>query len=192
MPDDNDIRIAGDHPSRETSEENVLDQTAQELEREKRNGNLERARQLGALVAGEMWASDSESLFGADASEGGQGLFERRLLYAFAASTGLERYTPNQLCARTALSSFYDILKKEAPDLYDQLENSFAFSFYYLDLRRGQKVPADIGKSFAMLCNREDDPVYAQLGEALYLRFLDVIKAQAGSLHFVVEPGGNQ
>ena len=53
------------------------------------------------------------------------------------------------------------------------------FSFYYLAFRRGNDVERRIGQTFAMLCSHDGDPIYQELGEALYCWFLSEVKASA-------------
>ena len=195
MCEDNDIRIAGSHPSREISSSADLDAEAslRELSREKENGNLEKARGLGAAAAAEVYADNGESFFGMDSSENAQMREQRQMLLAFAAVVGFDKYDPNAHCARAALSTFYETLKRDAPQIYDDVERSFAFSFYFLEYHRGRDVAAAIGQTFAMLCGRPGDSVCAQLGKALYLRFLDVIQSMAEHTGFVKEePAGKE
>ncbi len=189
MCEDNDIRIASSHPSRENppSNDRDIEASLRELNREKENGNLEKARGLGAAAAAEVYADDGASFFGIDSSESPQMREQRQMLLAFAAVVGFDKYVPNAHCARAALSTFYETLKRDAPQIYDDVERSFAFSFYFLEYHRGRDVAAAIGHTFAMLCSRPEDAVYAQLGKALYLRFLDVIQSMAEQTGFVKE-----
>ena len=54
-----------------------------------------------------------------------------------------------------------------------------AFSFYYLAFRRGGEIDRRIGQTFAMLCSHDGDPIFQELGEALYCWFLSVVKTAA-------------
>ena len=176
--DDSDMRIAGDHPSREL----LADDHGDEAVRERENGNLERARQLGALMAGEVWSLDSEN---ANPPESLQVAEQRRLLFAFAAAAGFDFFTPTPLCAHTALGSFYDTLGREAPALYEGVERSFAFSFYFLHLRREEHPAQGVGQTFAMLCGQEGDTAFIDRGAALYQSFLSIIRERANAMGFV-------
>ena len=64
-------------------------------------------------------------------------------------------------------------------------EDNGAFSFYYLAYRRGSEVERRIGQTFAMLCSHDGDPIYQELGEALYCWFLSVVKEEAENLKII-------
>ena len=57
-----------------------------------------------------------------------------------------------------------------------------ALSFYYLSFRRGGEVERRVGQTFAMLCSHDGDPVYQELGEALYCWFTSVVKRKIEEL----------
>lgn len=129
--DDSDMKIAGDdfddilEPQGESAEA-----VARLLEQEKANGNLSRARRLGAIMADEVSAiegGDSQP-----AEDIGSLLTQRRILLAFAVEVGLDAFLPNNLVAQTAQNVFYNTLHITAPAFYDDLQESGAFSFYYM------------------------------------------------------------
>ena len=105
-------------------------------------------------------------------------LLQRRLLLCFAVSTGLEEFAVTQQVARTALNSFYDSLKRSDPEFYDDIGSTGAFSFYYLAKRQRGDTVRRIGQTFAMLCGQDGDPVCQELREALYCRYLDMVKVE--------------
>lgn len=195
MCEDNDIRIAGSHPSREISSSADLDAEAslRELSREKENGNLEKARGLGAAAAAEVYADNGESFFGRTARRTPRCASSARCCWPLRPWWGLTNMFQMPTVPGAALSTFYETLKRDAPQIYDDVERSFAFSFYFLEYHRGRDVAAAIGQTFAMLCGRPGDSVCAQLGKALYLRFLDVIQSMAEHTGFVKEePAGKE
>lgn len=181
--DDSDMKIAG-QPNPQL-EQDPAEQVREELSENKRNGNLERARQLGALMAGEVWAYDGESCFGEDSEEDEIAKIQRHILFAFAVVNAFDRFTPNNLCAQTALNMFYDTLKEDAPSIYETVKDTSAFSFYYLALRSGSNLEYRVGHTFAMLCGKENCHPYEELGTALFLRFTDVAKKICDDLQFV-------
>lgn len=71
-----------------------------------------------------------------------------------------------------AKNSFNNELESLAPTLYKGIGDSGAFSFYYLAYRRGNEVDRRIGQTFAMLCAHDGDPIYQELGEAIYCWFI--------------------
>ena len=142
--DDSDMKIAGDdfddilEPQGESAEA-----VARLLEQEKANGNLSRARRLGAIMADEVSAiegGDSQP-----AEDIGSLLTQRRILLAFAVEVGLDAFLPNNLVAQTAQNVFYNTLHITAPAFYDDLQESGAFSFYYMYVRGGKQVERRVG-----------------------------------------------
>lgn len=64
MPfDDSDMKIAGDdfEPVKKADEQESVEATARQLAQEKSNGNLSRARRLGAIMADEVSAIDGST-----------------------------------------------------------------------------------------------------------------------------------
>ena len=93
-----------------------------------------------------------------------------------------DRFCISRLTAQTARQSLYHCLKEQSPALYEEVGGGGAFSFYYLAYRRGGEVERRMGQTFAMLCARDGDPVYQELGEALYCWFLSVVEQKAREL----------
>ena len=181
--EDSDIKIAGDSfdpaPARTTDDG---DETARELERQKSNGNLSRARRLGALMADDVSAVEGDTPAGDSALQ-----TQRRILLAFAVQVGLNRFLPGKLLTETATAVFYDTLRETAPAFFEDLQESGAFSFYYLCVRQGGDVEPAVGETFASLCGRADNPTYARMGEELYRRFIGQVQHFVEVLGFAVD-----
>lgn len=171
--DDRDIKIAG---SEKIEPEDNAAQDAEELRREHENGNLALARRLGKQLAQKLVDMDGEAFFGKDPGEDEALRDQRRLLFAFTAGYGVERFVPGKLLQDVTTNSFYNALKALLPEFYASLDSAGAFSFYYLCVRREEKPEAAIGKNFAMLSGKSGREVIERLGEALFIRFSDVIK----------------
>lgn len=174
MYSDSDIKIAGDRPS-----DDVLKNSGTEQERPAPSvQEIKAARAWGKAVA-EKFISDVTD------SETGEGeanlemLAQRRMLLSFAASIGFETLAENDTVGGLAQKSFLDTVKKNDPKHYLTAEDNGVFSFYYLAFRRGGDVERRIGQTFAMLCSHDGDPIYQELGEALYCWFLSVVKSEA-------------
>ena len=94
--DDSDMKIMGDdydlpEPKDDTQE------TAQLLQREKENGNLNRARQLGALMAEEVSAVEGDFPAVEPAL-----LTQRRILLAFVVEVGFDGNGPKRVLRNVA------------------------------------------------------------------------------------------
>ena len=182
--EDQDIKIAGDSFESAADDDSEGDQTARELQREKDNGNLNRARRLGAIMADDVSAIEGDSPSGDSVL-----MTQRRILLAFAVAVGLESFLSSSLLSETAQSVFYDTLRETAPAFYEDLQESNAFSFYYLCVRDGGQVENKVGKTFASLCGMTDNETYARMGEELYRRFIGQVQHYTEVLAFVPSEG---
>lgn len=167
---DEDIKIVGDKPSIDVKKN--LNSSA--------GGNKvsdeiqKKAEQWGRDVALEFIADANENPL---SEEIGNDIFiQRRLLISFTATVGFEEYAPDDTVTGIAQKSFLDTLKQKDVELYKTSTDTGAFSFYYLVFRRGFDLERRMGQTFAMLCSHDGDPVYHELGEALYCWFTSVIK----------------
>ncbi len=178
--DDRDMKIAGDDFEPAETGTAEADDDAQLLAREKENGNLSRARRLGAIMADEVSSIEGDSQTADSAL-----LTQRRILLSFAVEVEFDALLPNSLVAQTAQSVFYNTLRVTAPQFYDDLQASGAFSFYYLCVREGREVKEKVGQTFASLCGRKGDPDYERMGRELYCRFTAQVQHFVDTLEFV-------
>jgi len=179
--DDGDIKIAGDDFSLPATDDDI-EETSKLLQREKANGNLSRARRLGAIMA-----EDVAAVEGVNPADDIAGMTQRRILLAFAIEIGLESFLPNPLLTQTAQSVFYETLRQTAPAFYDDLQESGAFSFYYLCVRDNKDVEKCVGETYASLCGKANDRRLADQGKALYIHFIGQMRSLAESMEFSVE-----
>ena len=182
--EDEDIRIAGaEDDDADTDAE--AEREAAELLRQRETGNLDRARALGAQLARALSDMDGAVGFGQDARETPAVRAQRRLLFAFTVAYAIDEFVPGQVLQDVTLGMFYEALEENMPAFYGELDGSGAFTFYWLCVRNGGNVAAEIGRRFAMLASQSGDAVVEGMGEALFLRFCDEIKAVVGSAGFV-------
>ena len=173
MYSDNDIKIAGDKPSVD-----VIKNAGRSLAESGPSKELViRAENWGEAVARKFAKAITESGIG-ERESNLEMLSHRRMLLLFAASIGFETLADDTL-GGLAQKKFLDTVGKEDPKHFITAEDNGAFSFYYLAFRRGNDVERRIGQTFAMLCSHDGDPIYQELGEALYCWFLSEIKASA-------------
>ena len=173
---DEDIKIAGDKPSLSVKM-NLNSPTTAKSSGEESN---RRAKQWGKIVALEFLKDVSENSAGEPFDF--DMIIQRRLLLSFAATVGFEQYCSNDSLCGIAQKSFIDTIKKENEEIYKTSQDTGAFSFYYLAFRRGGETERRVGQTFAMLCSHDGDPVYQELGEALYCWFLSVVKTEAKNI----------
>ena len=180
MNSDKDIKIAGDRPSASVK----LNTKINEEELKLTPKQTKSAKLWGEAVALRFIKDITDSEIG-ERESNLEMLTQRRMLLSFAASIGFETVTDNEVLGGLAFKSFLDTVKKNDPKHYVTAEDNGAFSFYYLAYRRGSEVERRIGQTFAMLCSHDGDPIYQELGEALYCWFLPVVKEEAESLKII-------
>lgn len=168
--DDSDIKIfAGKAKEDDNSE---IFRLAEETKRHRDNGNSEKARRIGVLLAEKETAALSDpslKKFTGDPEI----LYEIKVLSVFTAESSAHIYMPNAILATTAVNGIYDSLQAQFPGFYKNITCGTEFSFYYLNLRRGVEVEENIGKTFAMLCEDENNGELASLGAAIYKELRD-------------------
>lgn len=185
MFQDSDMKIVGEKPSKDVKKNKELYGDITEYEKEKASGNIKKAKELGICIAKEFVSvckkdeltiseSDSESL-----------ITQKVLLLSFTVMAGLEEFCPNITVANAARSAFFDELNNLDKELFEKSSDTGAFSFYYLSFRRGTEVDRRVGQTFAMLCSHDGDPIYQELGEALYCWFLSSVQKMVQKVGFV-------
>lgn len=173
MYSDKDIKIAGDKPSLDVKK-NMENRTA---ESGPDKATVKKAREWGKAVALKFIEDASKSSDEEDVYY--EMLVQRRMLLSFTATVGFEQISPDDTLSGIAQKSFLDTVKASDSELYRTSGDTGAFSFYYLAFRRGNEIDRRIGQTFAMLCSHDGDPIYQELGEALYCWFLSVVKKAA-------------
>ncbi|MBR4909759.1 MAG: hypothetical protein IKZ47_00345 [Clostridia bacterium] len=168
VENDSDVKIAGDKPSRDIRK-NIAASEEKNVSGEQRAA----AKRVGAAVAEQFLKNAGE--LPEDNTDYGL-LIQRRLLLSFSATAGFEQYITDDTLSGVAQKSFLDALKKAGDEIYKTSSDMGAFSFYYLAFRRGNDIERRIGQTFAMLCSHDGDPIYQELGEALYCWFNSVVR----------------
>ena len=170
--DDRDIKVFRPSEVKKTDRESDVLSAAQELDSQRANGNLARARRLGEKLA-QFTPENAAKLGGIDIiGNGGTDpndlpsnvLYQARVLMLFTAQLTLHRLLAPVLSAE-AVNTMYDHLTE---GFYDNVMEGTSFSFYYLAVRKGFNIEANIGRSFAMLCGDEDGSEYADTGTLIY------------------------
>ena len=172
--EDFDMKIASDSPGKDLRRESAPEQFTDAL-REQASGNLKSARVFGADMAQRMLRAQ-ERLVPAE-QDAAQAL-PYKVLFAFCVAAGLELYSHSTFVFRAALNAFYDRLRQTHVGLYNDLDSTGAFSFYYLAFRRGGDIAAGIGATFAMLSGREGDKALCETGTSLYNRFMKYVAGE--------------
>ena len=166
---DSDIKIAGDKPSRD-----IKKNAGTKEEKSITKQQIEAAKKIGVSVAEQFLKDDAEQQFGDNTDY--DLLLQRRLLLSFSATAGFEQYIGDDTLIGVAQKSFLDTVRKAGEDIYKTSSDMGAFSFYYLAFRRGSDIERRMGQTFAMLCSHDGDPIFQELGEALYCWFTSAVR----------------
>lgn len=170
LTDDLDVKIAGDKPSLDVRRNKSTPVQDSSVSSEQIKG----AKEVGKAVA-KSFIADAETEVDEEFRDYDM-IVQRRLLLSFAATVGFEQYISDDTLVGIAQKSFLDTINKHSSEIYKTSSDTGAFSFYYLAFRRGSEVERRIGQTFAMLCSHDGDPIFQELGEALYCWFVSVVR----------------
>lgn len=183
--DDSDVKIFNDEKKDSFDEVSII----AEMTKNRSNGNSQKAKELGKTLAERFvdephLLSDLEHEVG-EIQRDDDTMYQMKVLLAFSAEYSINRLLVSPLLANTAVNALYDTVKKKAFDFYDRLDDAAEYSFYYLAVRKGVDIPQNIGVSFAMLCGKENDEYYKNLGKRLFEVAIYEIEKTINSVGFV-------
>ena len=158
---DEDIKIAHIGENKTNSHDDS------EYHRNLKNGNIDKAKEVGAKIAADIvssaaleWEEESDTSF--------EILLQRGLLLASSAVVAIESASLPGVIEDVIKQKFFASLQLLDNGMYKETAESGAFSFYYLAYRRGTELERRMGQTFAMLCAHDGDPIYQELGETLF------------------------
>jgi hypothetical protein len=149
--------------------------------RQKANGNIDKARKLGAALATIAPTNDGEGIFVNLKDHLSPKFFVQDILYqirvllVFACETILQMELPTELLSTTAIASMYDAMEKDMPGFYNNIANGAAFTFYYLAIQKGGDISENIGEAFAMLCAVKNKDSFVLAGKTVWNIAVDII-----------------
>lgn len=171
--EDEDIKIYGG-PKAEPAPKRTEDDGAAEFVRERDNGNLQQAKQLGALLSRRLhrlWR------FGDTPEE----LQQKKTLYTFVATKVIGERCPSSLLGQAALAEFGRGVQAISQQDFESIQDSVAFTKYLLSQRKGVDA---VGRTFADLCGRKDDTHLQTKGTQLYYRYTSDCLKLYNRFHF--------
>ena len=149
--------------------------------RQKANGNIDKARRLGAALATIAPTGDGDGIFVNLKDHLSPKFFVQDILYqirvllVFACETLLNMELPTELLSTTAIASMYDAMEKDMPGFYSNIANGAAFTFYYLAIQKGGDISENIGEAFAMLCAVKNKESFVLAGKTVWNIAVDII-----------------
>ncbi len=149
------------------------------------NGNIDKARKLGAALATIAPTGDGDEGIYIDIKNHlaprylvPDILYQIKVLLVFACETLLQMEIPIELLSTTAIASMYSEMEKESPGFYSNISNGAAFTFYYLAIQKGGDLSKNIGEAFAMLCSVKNKDGFVLAGQTVWNIAVDVIEKE--------------
>ena len=168
---DDDMKIYGDGDS-EPAPVSPGEVSAALYVAHRENGNLEKTRQLGELLA--------QTLVG-DVARLGEDEFRRQKLVLV--SDELDAAFSDGILLKSAAAAFRRRVEELDPEVFAIITDSAAFSLYLLHDRR---VGDDqCGQVLAELCGREEDGALIEAGNALAAEYRALFREIIGSYTFI-------
>ncbi len=134
------------------------EKSAAEFIYHKDNGNFEKTRQLGELLARTL-VDDASRL------EGDEYYNTKMVLLSYLAVDELEAGVPNLMLQKSILGVFNKVIETISPEIFQIVSDSAAYTLYILNDRQGEKKTS--GEVMAELCGREDDQAFIDQGNRL-------------------------
>jgi len=187
--DDSDIKIFGKSQVDDKNEAALL---LEQVNRQRANGNTEKARKLGVYLA-EIFLNDEEINKHIASAVGRvphtkESMDQVRILIVFSAQWCLSHRLPAALLSNTAVNSFYDKIS-ETRDVYNDLSDGPEFSFYSLAVRECETSAQAVGETFKKLCDHDDDESndedYVELGKRIYNKTVEEVVNIIDKFEFV-------
>ena len=91
-----------------------------------------------------------------------------RALMVFACQIALHKYLPHTVLASQAINSMYSKLSETVSGFFSNISDGSSFTFYYLSVRKSKDVVENIGKNYAMLCDKDNDEFLAAVGGRIF------------------------
>lgn len=160
---DDDIKIF--HPKKTDAAGADLAELALLVDYYRSNGNIEKAIKLGE----ELSVLSPETFCAEDAAKlTTNEVRQLRALMVFACQIALHKYLPHTVLASQAINSIYSQLSKTAAGFFSNISDGSSFTFYYLTVRKNRNIVENIGKNYAMLCDKDNDEFLVSLGGRVF------------------------
>jgi len=161
-----DIRIA----SRPVKKTDPGESSAADFYNQQNIGNIQTALQLGSCLA-RFYCSYCSNMK-QQRDEMFRPIWGRlAILYSYAVNRVIQTL-PNSLIAQTVLSTFYNMVKQENTELYQEIRDPIPFSLYIL--RDKRVVPTEsYGEIFVSLYNRQSENELSDFSDEDLAAFVD-------------------
>jgi hypothetical protein len=182
--DDSDVKIFTSSAAGEDKEAEDFILIAEQLDAQRANGNIAKAKALGEKLAHLTPENEPIKSIIGDRILAPNILYQIRVLMVFAMHTTIHSSLHLPMLYSTAVNSMYDRLIKDSQGFYDNISDGAAFTFYYLALRKGADTQRNIGEMFAMLCSKEGSEKVVELGAVIYKIITEKVDEEISGLNF--------
>lgn len=181
MAEDRDIKI---YVGGNRSESNDIQRISEDIDRNKRNGNNDKAKILGRRLA--KIRPDCAKLNLDIGKLPAAELYCVRVLLTFTAEYAVRKYISSDTLADAVSTSMYDYLKTEESGYYANISDGSAFTFYLLALKKSGNIERNIGEQFALRCGISNDE-YVNFGAEIFSKALDFFSKIIEETDFVTD-----
>ncbi len=181
MAEDRDIKI---YEGKGNSDLNDILRISEDIERNKQNGNIDKAKALGKRLA--KIRPDCQKLVLDVGNMPAAELYCVRVLLTFTAEYALRKYISSDTLGDAVSAAMYDYLKAEERGYYDNISDGSAFTFYLLALKKSGDTAKNIGEQFAKRCGINNDE-YVSLGSEIFIKALELYSNIIDEAEFVNE-----
>lgn len=188
---DNDIKIY--KGSKSVNISSAVMNTFEAMNFHRENGNLQKAKDLGARLATlSPTDDDARDGKGIDLISGLPQRFRSqtivyqiKVLLVFAAETVLQSEIRDEILATTAINAMHDKIREDMPVFFRNISSSAAFTFYCLALKKRGDVTANIGEAFAMMCDvQKNTESFVSAGKTVWERAVNGLKEEISKIDF--------
>lgn len=169
--EDADMKIAPASPTSIQEEADSTDRSVLDFVRQKNNGNVARAKQLGSQLAGVLLEMGRQ-LIGCPRRN------QQLMLVSYGLNRMVEENAPNSTVAHTVLNTFYDQVQEKDAQVYQAINDSGAYTLYMLEARQGDNV----GRVCAKLCG---NAALEEEGNLLYQVYFSKFRTMQAQAQFV-------
>ena len=186
---ENDVKIYNSKNDLDSSSKEIS-RTLDEVMTHRLNGNIDKARKLGEILATITPKGDdgiivdlkdhlAPKYFASDI------LYQIKVLLVFAAETVLQSEIRDEILATTAINAMHDKIREDMPVFFRNISSSAAFTFYCLALKKRGDVTENIGEAFAMMCDvQKNTENFVNAGKVVWEKAVKGLKAEITKIDF--------
>ena len=181
--EDNDVKIF--NPSEKKDDSSDIISFVEGMAHHRQNGNVDKAKELGVEMALAIYDEDQTAKLSDEIFLSPEVFPQLCALMLFSTEAAFNYYLPSPQLSAIAINAFHEVMSRNNLPIYEQVMSGPAFSFYFLNVRKGgEHIAEDIGKAFAMLCGHKDEEKFINEGITRYTETLKEIQQKIIDMKF--------